>query len=221
MNFLLFSWQVWPWSLEKVLLCGLARTVSPRVCGWSSAHYEDRWATWQERAKTWGRTGQPLKNLFCNVTRTCFLSPVSAFLLSEREIVGFGSFYNQELTWCWLSQKLQSLAQNRERQTEASILPLPLDILPPLSNDNVLWLCPEFLRGGKLATEQIPELQERFSWTQWVSSTSLFLFMEEGCHSAASRPTLTEKAAGSIQPAAYHAEGPLWLMMKGCISNLL
>lgn len=42
------------------------------------------------------------------------------FLFRGYEIVGFGFFYNQEFTKSWLCQKLQPLAQDRERQNEAS-----------------------------------------------------------------------------------------------------
>lgn len=65
-----------------------------------------------------------------------------------------------------------------------------------------------------MATEQIPELQEKFRWTQWVANTSLFLFVGEGVTLLPPRPTLMKKATDSIQPAIYHAESPLWLMMK-------
>lgn len=65
---------------------------------------------------------------------------------------------------------------------------------------------PEFLRGCKFATEQIPELQERFIWTQWVASTSLFLFVGEGVTLLPPKPTLMKKATDCIQPTTYHAE---------------
>lgn len=64
---------------------------------------------------------QPLKNLFCHIVNKKSLpSSGSTFLLRGCEIVGFGLLYNQEFTRSWLCQKLQSLAQDRERQNEAS-----------------------------------------------------------------------------------------------------